>query len=122
MQLTLANLVKKWLKERKDDPRFKDWTVDAYENYSQHDISSVDQAPNLRCWNPQYKSLPGKYQVAEEFICGPYGIMLQATDPKFFTKLARVIEFLNKRDKRYNKVISEFEKSERQLLSDMIGK
>lgn len=107
MQMILSDIIKKWLKERKDDHRYRNWSVFVYK---------FDDTSKLGCI-----MCDDVISIAKDKVRGPYNTELYAYDPKFFSKLTKMMGFLEKRKKRYNEMYSEFDVLERKLLAEMLG-
>lgn len=49
------------------------------------------------------------------------GLKFHAVDPKFLTKLSRIMEFIDKSNARYARCMEEFRENESKLLLEMLG-
>jgi len=108
---TLLSLINRWLKERKNVRIFKDVRIST----NPEDKPRNSMGLITVCCLPIDVAF-----IYEDYISG-FGISIHASDPKFFTKLGKLIEYVYGSSKRFEKWQLDFKNSERNLLNEMLG-
>lgn len=104
--MTLSGIVRKWLRATNK----RAWCI------------SEDAKPfGAQCVLRRYDSSVSSQVI---FIFDDYasfdGMKFNAADPKFLTRLDRIIQFVDRAAGRYGRAMEEFRKQEKELLLEML--